>query len=487
MDSTRSLAVRSVLLALTLLTATLSVGAVQQARNRAPRETLRFASPPDGPVTFRGQLDRSAVLAGGDGRVMMELVLGAEAPAGEQPVRRPTDLIVVLDRSGSMRGAKIAHARNAILELLRHLEAADRFALVSYARHATAPIRLSPRFDPAGSDRFEAWRAVLTELPVRGGTNLAAGLDLALEQVDSEALSQRMTRVVLVSDGLANEGDTSEAGLRSRAERAARGEFALSTVGVGEQFDEHLLAALADAGTGNYYSLRDSDGLDDVLAGEFAAARRTVARGVTVRIRPRPGVEVLDAAGYPLHFGSGGEVSFQPGPLFVGQQRRLWVTLKVAANGTGSIELGEFGLEYGARGRRFRTSFETVPRVARVHDRARFHAAIDPEAWARSVADDAIHALRQKVSSSVREGRRAEAVEEIEAFRTSAHGINRALGLASVDAKLEEAKALEEAVNEAFEGSEPEQSLKRNRLSKDELAAGLGGRRVGAAPRTGEE
>ena len=65
------------------------------------------------------------------------------------------------------------------------------------------------------------------------------------------------------------------------------GEYVLSAVGVGQDFDETLMSALADAGTGNFYYLPDARELAGIFAGEFASARETVARGLRVRARAR--------------------------------------------------------------------------------------------------------------------------------------------------------------------------------------------------------
>ena len=106
-----------------------------------------------------------------------------------------------------------------------------------------------------------------------GGTNMSSGLDLGLDTIDRMRASGRTSRAILISDGLANQGDATPEGLLRRAGRAARGEYVLTTVGVGADFNEYLMSALADAGTGNYYYLNRSDDLGSVFAREFDAAR----------------------------------------------------------------------------------------------------------------------------------------------------------------------------------------------------------------------
>jgi Ca-activated chloride channel family protein len=107
---------------------------------------------------------------------------------------------------------------------------------------------------------------------------MSSGLDLALGVVGRVRGSGPATRIVLISDGHANEGDSSLEGLTGRAARAARDEVVLSAVG--EHFNELLLSAVADAGTGNYYYLQDTRELAAIFAQEFTATRHTVALAI---------------------------------------------------------------------------------------------------------------------------------------------------------------------------------------------------------------
>jgi Ca-activated chloride channel family protein len=199
----------------------------------------------------------------------------------------PTDLVVVLDRSGSMTGEKIDYARAAVLELIHQLDPRDRFALVTYSTNAELRIPLRP----ATVGGKSAWSNRIRNIGTGGNTNMSAGLDLAYQTISSSAAENRLARVVLISDGLANHGDSSSEGLSMRARRFAQREDVLSAVGVGADFNEYLMSTLADAGTGNYYFLESAHGLAEIFAKEFEATRETVATAVAVTLTPGEGVE----------------------------------------------------------------------------------------------------------------------------------------------------------------------------------------------------
>ena len=466
--------------ALLLLLATALAGAVARAGRGSAAggaepagAPARFTAPGGGPVSFTGRLDRTAVLQGGDGVVRMELVLGAAPDEVRHGARVPTDLVVILDRSGSMGGEKITHARRAVRELVSQLGPDDRFALVTYSDQAALVLPLAQ----ADADARETWLRTVDTVAADGSTNMSSGLDLALATIEGARRAGRVPRVILISDGLANQGDASPEGLVRRAGRAARGEYMLSTVGVGEDFNEYLMTALADAGTGNYYYLRGAEDLSTVFAGEFNGARHTVASGLAVRIEPAPGVRVEDVAGYPLER-DGGAVVVRPGALFAGQERRLWVTLAVPHDAAGDRDLGRFALSYDDGHDRVTRAFAETPRVACVRGEAEFYAGVDVPAWTRSVVDEAYQSMQSEVAREVKAGRRDEALGRIQKFREGTAKMNAQLQSPPVAKQLESLDKLEKDVAATFTAPEP--AAAQNAFSKAKSAESRDQRRAGS-------
>ena len=464
-----------------LLLATAVVGAAARGAGRTPvppgpaNGTTTFAAPATGPVSFTGTLDRSAVLLGHDGRVRIELVMAAAPDETARHVRRPTDVVIVLDRSGSLDGAKIEHARAAVRELLAQLGPQDRFALVTYSDAATLAVPLSPVDDRARS----AWNGVIAEIQPNGGTNMSSGLDLGVDVIERGRDSGRVPHAILISDGLANQGDPSPEGLMRRARRAAQGEYMLSTVGVGTDFNEYLMTALADAGTGNYYYLRDTENLATVFAREFAAARTTVAVGLAVQIEPAPGVRVVDAAGYPLEQTGDGTV-LRPGSLFAGQERRIWVTLVAPQDAVGEYDIGRFSLSYGSGRERTTLRFTDTPRVACVQSADQYYSSVDVGAWSRSAIVDAYNKMQEGVAHEVQAGRRDAALQLLRDFKDETAAMNAHLPAPSapVAHQLDAATKLEAQVSGAFVGTN--QAQRQNELSKSASAEAVDARRAGS-------
>jgi Ca-activated chloride channel family protein len=234
---------------------------------------------------------------------------------------------------------------------------------------------------------------------------------------------------------------------------------------------------LADAGTGNYYYLRDATELSSVFAREFDAARSTVAAGLAVQIDPASGVRVVDAAGYPLET-SGSRVVFRPGSLFAGQERRVWVTLSVPYETVGEHDLGRFSLAFNRGGERQELRIADVPRVACVQGADEFYRGVDVSAWGRSVVVDAYNKMQAEVAREVKEGRRDEALRRVREFKDATAPMNAKLKSAPVAAQLESADRLEADVVGAFEGEG--QEARQNELSKGFSAQAVDGRRAGS-------
>jgi Ca-activated chloride channel family protein len=426
-----------------------------------------------GPVRLSGELEGTRLLRGGDGLARLELAITGQAEEHSTAARRvPTDVLVILDRSGSMEGEKIEHARAAVRELLHQLGPDDRFALASYASEA----RIDSPLVRVSTDSLRELETRVDQIVAMGGTNLSQGLDLAIGSILSSRAPSRAARVIVISDGLANEGDSSREGLVGRVRRAAQREWVVTAIGVGSDFDEQLMGALADAGTGNFYYLDHARDLASVFAREFDAARATVASALEVEITPAPGVRVVDAAGYPLET-RGASVVFAPGALFAGQERRIWLTLSVP-EGAGEQPLGKVALRYERDGKRESLELPDAFRVAWADRPAEVVQALSPAAWERSVAQESFGQLEDRVAAFVKNGEPERAKQTIDEFAARVGSLNDNVASAPVAKKLEEAKTLREEVDDAFSGAN--QSEKQNQLSKAKLQAGKDARRAGA-------
>lgn len=446
-----------------------AVAAVAPAPVAAPTALSSNLTGTAGPVTVSARMDRRAVHAGGDGLVHVELTLTGEDRPGE---RAPTDLVVVLDRSGSMSGEPLQNAKAATASIIGALHPQDRFALVTYDDTARVDIALGLADDASRS----LWLRQVSNISDGGSTNMSGGLDNGLAMLQ-EANGARGQRLILISDGMPNAGDPSPTGLANRARLAAARNIPLTAVGVGLNFDETLMRTLADAGAGNYHYVAQSAGLASVFEAELNQATSTVASGLTVTVPRQAGVTLLSASGYPLAQGPGGD-SFNVGSLGGGQTRSLWLTYRVDTSQTGQeIDLSAISVAFEADGERLATMVPGRRAVAVVSDEAAALASIDANAWSEAVLTEEYNALRQQVADAVKAGDKRQAASMIERYRVEKESANKVVGSASVAQNLGELLGLQRQVEDAFTGADQQQ--KQNVMSKGVGSSAYQSRRKG--------
>lgn len=423
-----------------------------------------------GPVAVETRIDRTAVMQGSDGIVRMELLLrGAEREALGQAM--PSDLIVLLDRSGSMGGEKIEQARRAVRDLIERLGPEDRFSLVSFNGSAAVDLPLAPATD----ENRAAWTSRVGGIGAGGGTCIRCAMEQGVGIVESTRSSDRASRVLLISDGLSDAN-----GLTQLAGRAARGESVVSAIGVGLDFNEQLMTSVADAGTGNFYFLENAATLAQVFEGEFLAARATVASALEVTLRPPAGVEIVDAAGYPLERSQAGPIVFRPGSLYSGQERRIWISYRFPTAEPGVSGLGPVSVGFRDGTALGRVVVNDLPQVACVRDEAIFRERLDGHVAMDALKNEGYGKLQQLTSSLVAAGRRDEAKKAVDEYRQEIEELAEAepsLAPAAMEV-LNDADALSKEAEEAFIGAN--QAEKQKSFAKDNSSQGWSSRRSGA-------
>lgn len=210
--------------------------------------------------------------------------------------RAPVNLAFVLDRSGSMGGQKLRLAAQAVEEAIGRLHASDRFSIVIYDDIVETLVHAT---DATSQARDHAI-GLLGRVEARGSTDLSGGWLTGCEQVAQALLEDGVNRCLLLTDGLANRGITDRHELaRHAGELRARG-VSTSTFGVGNDFDEALLQAMADAGGGHFYYIANAGQIRDHIASEVGETLEVVARDAELEVLAGEGIEVESISPHPL-------------------------------------------------------------------------------------------------------------------------------------------------------------------------------------------
>jgi Ca-activated chloride channel homolog len=268
-------------------------------------------------MNFDARADRRFIRSGY--RSNRYLLVDLTAPASHRaPTREPLDAAFVLDRSGSMAGAKIGLARQAIDVSIGALGDRDRFAVVAYDDRVDI---VAPSVPATPAARAHARRR-LAAIEARGSTNLFEGWMRGCQQVAAHQDGMGMHRVLLMSDGLANIGVTDREELVSHAGELWRRGVATWTFGFGHDFDEDLLERMAVAGGGQSFYVESPQQIEDYVTNAVGEALDVVARDVELRVDTSEGVLVEPLSLFPSHR-VGTATVVELGDLVSNQQLRL--------------------------------------------------------------------------------------------------------------------------------------------------------------------
>lgn len=211
--------------------------------------------------------------------------------------KRPLDLVVVVDHSGSMaQDGRLTKVKAGLDTLIDSLADTDRLAIVEFDDQVQVDSPLAT-LDAAGRAQLHQIVAGLTPA---GATDiydgLKAGFDLAAPALDPA----RESRVIFLSDGLATYGNTSDPAILTMADGYVERGIGLTTIGVGLDFDVTLMRGLAEHGAGNFYFLQDASAATEVFQQELAYFASPIALDIQIDAVAGSGFQLGEVVGSTL-------------------------------------------------------------------------------------------------------------------------------------------------------------------------------------------
>lgn len=225
-----------------------------------------------------------------DAGATVHLLVRVEAEVPPSSDRAPVNLALVIDRSSSMRGPRIAQATSAARQVVEQLDARDRLAVIVF--DASARVLFGPAHvtDQAKQQLTQALDGMRTGV----GTNLAAGIKKGVETVCSGYVRGALTRLVLLTDGQPSVGILDSGSLAAIVEKEASRGVTITTMGLGESFDDELLAELASRGRGGFHYLASAADIPGAFGRELAGVFAIAAAKAELRLRPASNISSVD-------------------------------------------------------------------------------------------------------------------------------------------------------------------------------------------------
>jgi Ca-activated chloride channel family protein len=254
-----------------------------------------------------------------DGGWLLRALLKIEGEVRAAEDRAPLNLSLVLDRSGSMNGAKLSAVKEAATLLVQRLAPTDTLSLVAYDDGVSV---VAP--PAAGSEQPHLVQQIRA-ITVGGMTNLSGGWLQGRKFVADHAREGSVNRILLLTDGLANVGITDPQKLIGLCREAAAQGVTTTTIGFGEGYDEDLLSAMADAGGGGAYYIEQPDQAPGVFDEELQGLLSIAAQNVTVEISTTDAVEACRVLHSYPSTQANGVLSLQVGDLYAREPRPVLV------------------------------------------------------------------------------------------------------------------------------------------------------------------
>lgn len=242
----------------------------------------------------------------------------------EKRQRTPVNIAIVLDKSSSMGGDKIVEARRAAVMTIESLDPNDIVSVITYDSTVRVVV---PATRAAGKEEIIA---AIERITPSGMTALFAGVSKGAAELRKFFDANRVNRVILLSDGMANVGPSSPGELEELGASLGREGITVTTLGLGLGYNEDLMFKLAMASDGNHAFVENATELARIFKAEFGDVFSVVAQNVDVRIECAPGVKPLRVLGRRAEI-RGNIITAHLNQLYGGQEKYLLVEIELPA------------------------------------------------------------------------------------------------------------------------------------------------------------
>ncbi len=322
-------------------------------------------------ISVNARLGQSVLKYGASQRVFLRIsVRGIQNDSSEH--RIPANIALVIDRSGSMRGNKIARARDAANMAINRLSATDIASVIVFDDKIDTLVKATRVRDP---DKFHVR---IDNIRAGGKTAIYAAVKEAAREIRRNKSPRRLNRIILMSDGRANVGPSKLHHFEELGERLGQEGISVSTIGLGNGYNEDLMSELAATSDGNHAFARTASDLTKIFNQEFDELLSVTGQDIEIIIRTQSGVVPLRTLGRAGMI-DGNMVRIKLNQVYGTAEYSLQVELDVPSDlPLGETDLVDVEVNYSqSSGERRRIAKTVVGRFSSSEDDVR--RSIDPE------------------------------------------------------------------------------------------------------------
>ncbi|NQU25384.1 MAG: VWA domain-containing protein [Candidatus Nealsonbacteria bacterium] len=254
--------------------------------------------------------------------------------------RTPVNVSLVLDKSGSMSGTKIAKAKEAAIWAVRRLDSNDIVSVVVYDSTVRVLVPATKLTDK------EAVCRKIREISSGGSTALFAGVSKGAAELRKFIDRNRVNRVILLSDGLANVGPQTPSALGELGSSLIKEGISVSTMGLGLGYNEDLMSQLAQRSDGNHIFIEKAEDLAKVFNFEFDHVLSVVAQEVSITINISPEIRPVRVLGREAEI-NGRQVIVKLNQLYSEQEKYVMLEVELPPSKAGKTrQIAQVDISY---------------------------------------------------------------------------------------------------------------------------------------------
>lgn len=290
-------------------------------------------------VKLNVDLSHTAIKANQKNLVYLRVKLTGAKPETKKK-RTALNVALVLDRSGSMSGEKMARTRAAAVAFVKRLASDDIVSIITYDDRVNVLLPATKIENKSSIIRK------INAIRVGGSTALHAGVVSGAQEVRKFLDKTRVNRIILLSDGQANVGPQTPEALGKLGETLVKEAISVTTLGLGNGYNEDLMSALAVKSDGNHKFLRTNNDVEHFFNKELGAIGSIVATDIKIEVKCKDGIKALRVLDLEASIKEG-LVSSSFNQIYGGLERYMMVELEVPALKVGSVaSLADVSVHY---------------------------------------------------------------------------------------------------------------------------------------------
>jgi Ca-activated chloride channel family protein len=267
-----------------------------------------------------------------------------KAGSGTSLGAMPANFSLVLDRSGSMDGEKMDNLKEAVGYVVDHMSDNDLVAVTIFDDQVET---LIPNQSAKNRDEI---KATLAKVIARGGTQISDGLKAGLAEARKGHAKDRVNRILLLTDG--QTWDDEDACLKLADEAGTQG-IAITSIGIGDEWNEKLLLQLAERSHGNSHWIQNPISILDAFQQEVEGMQSVAATNLKLTARMSQGVKpfkvyatspmIVDVSNKVIN---GGTVMAELGALDGKKGQSILIEARIPGQKTGTFRVGQVEVAY---------------------------------------------------------------------------------------------------------------------------------------------